>query len=283
MKNFKSFAALFLIILTFSCNPINSERDLSVRTLSAPNLKADEEVAAEDKPGSGSDQIQNNVISNKKKIIKDGDISIKTNDLLKSKKNIDELAKNLDAYSDTEELTNEDYKISYNLKLRIPSDNFEKFISALESGKDEIKSKRINSRDVTEEYVDIEARLNNKRDYLKRYKELLTKASTIKDIVEIEENIRKLQEEIESKEGRLKYLNDQISYSTLVINLYKTKDFVYKPEQQDNFFERVKTSLNGGWTSVVGFSLWLIGIWPFIIMIIVAVFIVKRVKSKRKK
>ena len=155
MKNFKSFAALFLIILTFSCNPINSKRDLSVRALSAPNLKADEEVAAEAKAGSGSDQIQNNVISNKKKIIKDGDISIKTNDLLKSKKNIDELAKNLDAYSDTEELNNEDYKIYYNLKLRIPSDNFEKFISALESGKDEIKSKRINSSDVTEEYVEL--------------------------------------------------------------------------------------------------------------------------------
>jgi hypothetical protein len=297
MKNFNYLLGLLISILVFSCNPNlenKSENILKeiappppVRSsikFTPPIIKPDEQVGSDDvaEVNSGSGQKQNTASDGKKKIIKDGYISIKTNDIVSSKKVIDTLAKKFNSYYDTEELSNEEREIVYYLKLRIPSENFEKVISALENGKDEIKSKRINSRDITEEYVDIEARLNQKRDYLKRYKELLAKASTVKDIITVEDNIRKLQEEIESKEGRLKYLNDQISYSTLEINLFKVKDYTYQPQQQDKFFERVKTSLSDGWRSFVNLILWIIEIWLYIILTLILVYIVRRVKKKRK-
>ncbi len=219
----------------------------------------------------------------KKKIIKDGNISVKTNDINASKKGFDEILKKLNAYYESEELQNNEMDISYILKIRVPADNFEKLITFIENGQDEIKSKTIQTRDVTEEFIDIETRLTTKRDYLKRYKELLSKASSVKDILEIEENIKELQEEIESSEGRLKYLNDQVLYSTLIVELIKKKEFVYKPQPQDNFFERVKTSLANGWTSIVDFVLWLIKIWPYIIVILVVLFVIRRVYKKRKR
>ncbi len=217
-----------------------------------------------------------------KKIIKDGNISVKTQDIYLSKKGIDDLLKKLSAYYEREDLDNNDQKISYDLKIRVPSENFEKLISNIENGKDEVKSKSIQARDITEEYVDIETRLTNKREYLKRYKELLSKASTVKDILAIEENIRTLQEEIESKEGRLNYLSDQVEFSTLEINLYKEKEFTYKAQPQDKFSERVKKSLGSGWTSVVDFVLWTITIWPFIIVTIITFIIIRRVIKKRR-
>jgi Holliday junction resolvase RusA-like endonuclease len=234
-----------------------------------------------------SDNVKTENLSNEstvknKKIIKDGDISIKTNDIYASKKGIDNLLKKLNAYYESEKLQNDDQTISYYLKIRVPSDNFEKLIISIENGKDEIISKSIQAKDVTEEYIDIESRLTNKREYLKRYKELLSKASTVKDIIAIEENIRILQEEIESKEGRLKYLNDQVLFSTLDINLYKEKEFVYKPQPQDKFSERVKKSLSNGWKSVVEFVLWTITIWPYIILLLFAFFVIKRIIKKRK-
>ena len=226
--------------------------------------------------------LGDNSVNSKKKIIKDGIISVKTSEINASKKGIDDLLKKLNGYYESEDLQNYDQKISYNLKIRVPADNFEKLILSIENGKDEIKSKSIHARDVTEEYLDIETRLTNKREYLKRYKQLLSKASTVKDILEIEENIRTLQEEIESKVGRLKYLNDQVSFSTLDIHLYKEKEFVYKPQPQDKFSERVKTSLSSGWTSVLDLVLWTITIWPYIIVIMVAFFIIRLVIKKRQ-
>ncbi|MCV9933308.1 DUF4349 domain-containing protein [Flavobacterium sp. LS1R47] len=287
-----SFSILFLLsIVLFSCNSSNGDANYAVSadaTLSeAPaSLESVAELSMpeKDKVTEKDDAVLKTVepVLIKKKIIKDGNISVKTNDIAVSKKNIDELLKKLNAYYETEDLQNNDQAISYNLKIRVPADNFEKLISSIENGKDELTSKSIQARDVTEEFVDITTRLANKRDYLKRYKELLSKASTVKDILAIEENIRVIEEEIESKEGRLKYLSDQVSFSTLALNLYKEKEYVYKPQAQDKFSERIKNSISEGWTSIVDFLLWTIAIWPFIILITGIVYIVRKIRRKRK-
>lgn len=302
MDNLK--AKFLLIIFTtstflFSCNSKQDEQQgydegsgdavpkledppaLNERVIFTPLTLAANEVVAES-DNSKIEIFGDKSTVSKKKIIKDGNISVKTNDIQTSKKGIDDLLKKLNAYYENEDLQNTDQTISYDLKIRVPADNFEKLISSIESGKDEIKSKSIQARDVTEEFVDIETRLTNKREYLKRYNDLLSKASTVKDILAIEENIRILQEEIESKEGRLKYLSDQVSFSTLDINLYNEKEFIYKPQQQDKFFERVKTSLSIGWTSVVDIILWTITIWPYIILTLVGFFVRRQVIKQRK-
>jgi len=225
------------------------------------------------------------VLSNKpntgeKKIIKDGSITVKSQDINASKKGFDNLLKQLNAYYESEDLQNNDQTIAYNLKIRIPVANFEKLIASIENGKDKIESKNIQTRDVTEEYVDTETRLANKRDYLKRYKEILSKASTVKDIMAVEENIRNLQEEIESKEGRLNYLKDQVAFSTLNISLYKEKEFTNN--YQDSFFTRVKMAVIQGWSSIVDFMLWVIGIWPYLMVIPTAFFVIKKIIKTRK-
>jgi hypothetical protein len=243
-------------------------------------LVSNEDVTALEK--TGLDPNKSNSSLEKKKIIKDGRISIKTDDITASKKGIDEIVKRFNAYYDTEELQNDEKSTSYELKLRIPEDNFEKILKLIESGKDEIVSKSIHSRDITEEYVDIETRLSLKRDYLKRYKDLLARSSTVKDILAVEENIRILQEEIESKEGRLKYLNDQIAYSTLEIRIYQEKAYTYKPKPSDKFIERLKNSLSKGWASLVSFVLWLISVWPFIIILFSVYLFWNRIIKPRK-
>lgn len=210
-----------------------------------------------------------------KKIIKDGSISVKSKDIGKSRIALDNLVRQLDGYYERESQNKYDERISYDLIIRIPSQNFEKLLHEVENGTDELQSKNVQSRDVTADFMDIETRLSNKRQYLKRYQELLSKAYTVKDIIEIEENIRNLQEEIESSVGRLAYLADQVSYSTLNVKLYIENDYVFKPEEQDNFLERFKSSLSDGWNSIVNFLLWTIAIWPFIILGVVLLYVVR--------
>lgn len=224
----------------------------------------------------------NKAVVNKQKIIKDGNMTVKSRDINTSKQRIDQLLKKLNAYYESEDLQNNEQSVTYTLKIRIPSINFEKLIASLENGEDKIESKNIQARDVTEEYVDIETRLMTKRQYLQRYREILSKAATVKDILAIQENIRTLEEEIDSQQGRLKYLADQVAFSTLNINLYKDKEYIQQP--QSSFLTRTKVALNNGWQSIVDFVLWTLSIWPYLIIMLGSYFIVKRfVKIRRER
>ena len=270
---------LFAILCSCGAKQEEADENLAVAeiAMSAPVVKEDKEL----KVTNTSDiEISSNLSTKQKKIIKDGDFTVRTEQINISKKGIDHLLKKLNAYYETEDLQNSEEAISYNLKIRIPSANFEKLASALESGKDEIERKNIQARDVTEEYVDIESRLSNKRDYLKRYKELLSRAQTVKDMLAVEEIIRNLQEEIESKEGRLKYLSDQVAFSTLNIHLYQQKEPTDKKE--DTFLAKTSASFKHGWTSIVDFMLWGIGIWPYLIIASAFFFIARRMIKNRK-
>ena len=179
----------------------------------------------------------------KKKIIKDGRLGLKVTELEKTKVRIDTLIKVYGGYYANENFNNTDWESTYSLKIRIPCENFEKFIAEIEIGEGEILFKEIDARDVTDQFIDLETRLENKGNYLKRYNDLLKQATTIKEILEIEEKMRVLEEEIESTTGRLKYLSDLVDYSTLDLTITKPKDFKYNPGNRDKFSERLKQSL----------------------------------------
>lgn len=244
---------------------------------SPPNIK-DDVIEDEAAPSAAKSPLLKN-----KKIIKDGSISIKVKDVETAKKRIDAIVKSYDCYYENEGFENYDYKVSYDLKIRIPAKQFEAFLKTTEKGDGEIINKTINARDVTEEYVDGEIRLNSKRLFRNRYNQLLQKAGKVDDILAIDENIRILQEEIESQQGRLKFLDDQITYSTLEITLFYEKA-VHKPTVlEDTFIRRFKDSLNNGWNNLVVFVLWCIMQWPWYILITVVIITIKLYLKNRKK
>lgn len=219
----------------------------------------------------------------KKKIIKDGRLGLRVTELENTKSRIDSVIKLHGGYYANESLNNSDRESSFNLKIRIPSANFEKFISDIETGDGEILYKEIDARDVTDQFIDLETRLENKRNYLIRYNDLLKKANSIKDILEIEEKIRGLEEEIDSTTGRLKYLNDLVDYSTIDLTISKQKDFKFNPSERDKFSERLKQSLSKGWYGFVEFLLFTIKIWPFWIIVTMIFYFWKRYKKTKKK
>lgn len=223
---------------------------------------------------------------NNKKIIKDGSISIKVTDINAAKTTTDSLIKKYDAYYASETFNNNNWESAFNLTIRIPANNFEAFIRDIESGKGEILSKNIFARDVTGQYFDLESRLENKKNYLTRYRDLLKQAKTIKEILDIEEKIRVLEEEIDSTVGQLKLLSDQIAYSTLTLYISKPIEFKYTPAQRDKFWESLKQSFSKGWFGFIDFLLFVIKLWPLWLIIILVVYTFKKLKFKpfrRKK
>lgn len=217
-----------------------------------------------------------------KKIIKDGRLGLQVDNLQAAKQKIDSLVKAAGGYYANENLKNSDNQSGYELVIRIPVVNFEKFVGSAENGSSKVLYKEIQARDVTEEFVDLSTRINSKRNSLARYNEIMKKANTVKDIIQIEESIRVLQEEIESTEGRLRYLNDCVSYSTLNMTISTEKDFTFKPSKRDSFWEKLKESIADGWYGLVDFILEFFGLWPYLILIIPIVFFIRRRIKKWK-
>ncbi len=276
---------LLLVLFAFSCKNSSPEvgYDYSGNNDADMLMESDIPVARE-APSKPTPDIKSpeKPIQDKKKIIKDGKLWFKVAELENAKKRVDGILEKHEGYFSSEQLHTSDYESSYELKARVPNKNFETFVKEVEEGEGEITYKSINARDVTEQFVDLETRLENKRNYLNRYRELLKKANSIKEILEVEEKIRELEEEIESTEGRLKYLIDQVAYSSLEIKLTQEKDYKYKPRKRDSFGERLKRSLAKGWYGFIDFVLAILRIWPFWIILLVGFYMWRKFRRKKR-
>lgn len=218
-----------------------------------------------------------------KKLIKDGNLTIEVAKIAQAKVLLDSLVKQYQGYFSDESYGDNDNQHSFNCSVRIPATRFEDFIFAIEKGEGKVVNKRLETRDVTTQFIDMETRLENKQRYLARYQELLKKANSIKEILEIEDKIRILEEELESTKGRLRYLNSQVNYSTLRVTFFSKKAYKYTPNGQGNFFERLKQSVAKGWFGFVSFVLMLVRIWPFWILIFVIFIILRKIRKNCKK
>jgi hypothetical protein len=272
-----------LSILIFSCksNKANFEGGSLEKVALTANMDnlSSEVIPAPEKEFDKS--ISTTVIS--RKIIKDGNMEIRVKNLEHGKAGIDSLVKKFHGYYAQETYNNQDYSHDFSLKIRIPSDNFEVFIAQAESAIGEMIFKNISSRDVTEEFIDLETRLKNKKNYLNRYGELLKQAKSVKDILEIEEKTRGIEEEIESTEGRLKFLNNEVDFSTLELRITRKNDYNFKPRDEGKFFDRLKFSLAKGWFGLVAFTLFVIRLWPFWIIVSLLYYLVRKILQRRKR
>ena len=283
MKVIKKVLPLIFILLAMACNQQKAEYVLPEEDNLQYDMAQVSGNAMMTPPPPPPSPVQKTEQVNKKKIIRDGELNIRVQNLEMAKKRIDTLTQSYQGYYANESYNNREKEISYNLKIRIQADYFERFIADLEAGNGEVIYKEIEARDVTDQFIDLETRLENKRNYLKRYTALLNKANSIEDILDVQENIRRLEEEIESTLGRLKYLNDQVDYSTLSLLLLQKKDFKYRPVHQDRFTERLKQALSGGWNGFISFLILMVRLWPFWIILTAIIFLWRKIKSRKNK
>ena len=226
-------------------------------------------------------QHKNKILKSPSKIIKHGAIRLQVQDLHVAKDRIDRIVARYHAYYENEKYQSQSEQLTYTLKIRIPSAQFDSLIEGVEHGIGEIKSKNINIQDVSEEYTDHKIRLENKIAYLNKYKEILKKAKSVKDILEVQDNIRYIEVEIESKKGRLKYLNDQIGYSTLQLTVYQ--DTSIDSANSLGFGSRLFDAIDYGASLFSEFVIGIVSLWPFIVVLFVVFIFRKPVLLSFKK
>ncbi len=203
-----------------------------------------------------------------RQIIKTANYRIQVKDVNASSRNANQLAIKHGGYVSDSELTNSSYETTNILTVRVPASQFDSLLDDLGSEAIFTQYKRINSQDVTEEYVDITTRLKTKIAVRDRYVDILrTKAKTVEDVLAAEEQIRIIQEEIEAKEGRLSYLKDQVGMSTIRLELYQAIEFRPEPDAfHESFWSKLGSGLKNGWELMQGLVIGLVSIWPLILL-----------------
>ncbi len=239
------------------------------------NEKSDTRTLEQNSPQSVTEKVP-------QKIIKTADISFKVDKYDKARTDILAIIKKHNGYVSSENQTGDKYRTNNVMVIRVDAVNFDALLDNLLKEAVFVDFKKVNSEDVTEEFVDINARLKSKKDAMLQYETILKKAYSINDILEVQQYIRTLQEEIESLEGRLKYLNNKVAMSTINLTFYEQGNIL--PSQSEGFGYKLKKALSWGWQGLVTFFLALIYLWPLWIICLVTFYIVRHfVKKARKK
>lgn len=189
---------------------------------------------------------------------------VDSRDLEEDRQKLDSLLQDFTTELVTENHVRQSHHHIYFVKLKLKSSELDLFSRSVESQFD-IVEKSLNAEDVTEEFIDLQSRRETKERYLQRYRELLDEASSVEEILKIEEEIRQLQEEIESAVGRMEYLKDHVQMSR--VSLSFTQDIIHNEADARGFGFRVKRSMVQGWELLNDLFFTALSIWPLLILI----------------
>lgn len=265
----KSLYLLLIPLILFSCSNTSPEMDM----MYADNVMR--EVADDIETDLAPVQQTNNAELTKK-LIKTGTIHFQSESIAQDYEKIKRILSKYDSYIGSENETNTGYQIRYDISIRVASKNYDSLFNKLSLLSNNVEFKSSNIEDVTERYYDLKTRIRNKKLLEDKYIALLKRAATIKDVLEIERSINEIRNEIESAEGSFKYLSKQISYSTIQLNFYETLPDYYKP---DGFWSRVSNAIGGGWQEFLSFLVVLAQGWPFIILVVLGIYIFRKRRS----
>lgn len=187
-------------------------------------------------------------------------------------------------YMASQHRRNSAYEHTVTMEIRLPADRLSSTLELLPLIAQDIDYQNLDSRDVTAQWLDLESRLQTKRDVRDRYIDILrNRAQKVEDILNAEDKIRVITEEIESKEGQLRYLRDQVSLSTLTLEFYETQEYRDTGETyRRGFGSKLLSSLEFGWEMIQELVLGLVAIWPLLLIGGVAFWGFRRWRRNRK-
>lgn len=187
-------------------------------------------------------------------------------------------------YLGSQHRTNSNWEHTARLEIRLPAEALSPTLEFLTEITKEIDYQNLDSRDVTAEWLDLESRLQTKRDVRDRYVDILrNKATKVEDILNAEDKIRVITEEIEAKEGQLRYLRDQVALSTLTLELYETREYQdVGPVTTRSFGSELVAALGSGWRLIRELLLGLLSIWPLLIIGTIGVWAFRKWRRRKE-
>jgi hypothetical protein len=166
------------------------------------------------------------------------------------------------------------------LTLRLPAD---KLTAVLDDLKElgQVDEVSLNSADVTMETRDLDARISALEAAVERLLALMSNATTTEALIQLETAITDRQAELDSLKSQQRYLADQVSMSTITLNLVSTQD---APVDDPNTF---LDGLEAGWNGFVAFFAGLLVVLgvlvPWLVLAAIITFVIVVIVRRRRR
>ncbi|MBC7074040.1 DUF4349 domain-containing protein [Candidatus Parcubacteria bacterium] len=221
-------------------------------------------------------------------IIKTGWLNLVVKDIVDSAKKISKFAEEKGGWVVSSNIYESENMLSGSVTVRVPAEKFEEAKDYFKSLAERVTSERTEAQDITEEYVDLEARLRNLEAAETQLLDLMKRAGKISEILEVQRELTNVRKQIEQIKGRMQYLEQSVKMASITVNLALSEELLPIPPAEK---WRPRYVLLETWKSVLGFwkgfSYFLIRVivwaqvWvPALILIFVLAKVLKKKKNK---
>lgn len=242
---------------------------------------------------SGTGNTVTPIEATNQKLIRKFHIEAETEDLDALLEAITEQTKQLGGYFEQQEIYNGSSNAQYRYRrgtmtIRIPAERLDEFVAKVTEESNIISSNETTD-DVTLNYVAIESRIAALETEQTRLLELLAKAETTKDLLEIEERLTEVRTDLESITSELRVLDNQVNYGTVNLSVSEVKEYTVV-EEPETVWQRIGTgfmqSLKGLGKFFTNLFVFIIVASPYLVFIaaiVVVVLLIIRASKKKKQ
>jgi hypothetical protein len=153
------------------------------------------------------------------------------------------------------------------IEMRVPAAQFDATLADIRAAGGSVTAQKITGKDVTEEYIDLEARLRTQRALETQLLEIMKGAHEVSDAINVQRELTNVRTEIERVEGRRRFLEDQASLSTITVTLEPPAPLI----GTTGFFRSIGTAFGEGVDIAAAITLFFIRL--LLALIPVAIFV----------
>ena len=150
-----------------------------------------------------------------RKIIRNANLTVEVASPIESQRQISSIAESHGGFVVTSEMTqqtsedNSKPSVSVNLVVRVPAAQFDSVVQAIRAAGSRVLQEKRTGQDVTEEFIDLEARIKNQRALETQFLEIMKRAGKVEEALEVQRQLAEVRTEIEKLEGRKRFLENQ--------------------------------------------------------------------------
>lgn len=226
----------------------------------------------EDVPLDESAAARQTAVPTDRKIIRNADLELESDSPEEAQAGISEIAERMGGFVVESQQSSSDLRSSkrdtVTMTIRVPAVRFGETLAEIRKASGRIIVETVKGQDVTEEFIDIEARLKAQEALEAQFTEIMKRANTVEEALNVQRQLAQVRSEIEKIEGRKRFLENQSSLSTIKLRI-RTPAVI--SAGGPGFIARLTDSINTGLDAAIDFVLGLvtfvIAVLPFALFI----------------